>query len=400
MGCTGNKSAETKDDKPRDQRSNIKEDGNKQEEPKEVQGTIVDVKKKEDEKEERKKEEEKKLEEEKKQQDKKKDESKIGEDELEKDDDIEIVSFTQNTMNLEKMRKLELAEHNFLRSLHGSPPLILNKELNDIAQNYATKLAKINTMKHSNEEDRYLKGKKGEWVGENLYSQMSSGELRYVCGDMSKSWYSEIKDYNFQTGKSTGVTGHFTQLVWVDSKEVGFGVAFNGGFLIAVANYFPGGNFNMGDVFAQQIPCLIPQEKKTCKDLFNLENAKKRELGVMNLVRKKNNVGNLELDEELCNYATKFAEDCAKTGSISTVKQINGVNHSTNSCILNLKRGALYKGGEGTKKMYNEFKSNKNNRMSQIMGQALIKYSYKKIGFGYYFEDDNKLYFFAVFDSW
>ena len=58
----------------------------------------------------------------------------------------------------------------------------------------------------------------------------------YVCGDMSKSWYDEIKDYNFDTGKSTGVTGHFTQIIWKDTKEVGFGVAFKGNKVMSVAN--------------------------------------------------------------------------------------------------------------------------------------------------------------------
>ena len=40
---------------------------------------------------------------------------------------------------------------------------------------------------------------------------------------MSDSRYSEIKDYNFDTGEKTGVVCDFTQLVWKDSKEVGFG---------------------------------------------------------------------------------------------------------------------------------------------------------------------------------
>jgi hypothetical protein len=39
-------------------------------------------------------------------------------------------------------------------------------------------------------------------------------------------------------------TGHFTQVVWKNSTQVGFGVAVapNGSFY-AVANYYPAGNF-------------------------------------------------------------------------------------------------------------------------------------------------------------
>merc|ERR1712079_167404 len=43
-------------------------------------------------------------------------------------------------------------------------------------------------------------------------------------------WYSEIKDYTFGTEPSQGgpVTGHFTQVVWKGSTEVGVGVGQKG----------------------------------------------------------------------------------------------------------------------------------------------------------------------------
>jgi len=38
--------------------------------------------------------------------------------------------------------------------------------------------------------------------------------------------------------------GHFTQVVWEESKEIGVGVAADGkGTIFAVANYFPAGNY-------------------------------------------------------------------------------------------------------------------------------------------------------------
>ena len=155
-----------------------------------------------------------------------------------------LTSFTEKNINLERMRELELAEHNRLRNLHGSPPLILNNELNEMAQNYAQILAQRQTLQHS--KNRNLKGKEGEYVGENLYYFSAYPVLEYKCGSMSESWYEEIKDYDFNTGKSKngGVVGHFTQLIWKNTKEVGFGIGFNGNILIAVANYYPGGNFN------------------------------------------------------------------------------------------------------------------------------------------------------------
>ena len=41
-------------------------------------------------------------------------------------------------------------------------------------------------------------------------------------------WYDEIKDYNFKNPGNFGGTGHFTQVVWVASQEMGVGKAGEG----------------------------------------------------------------------------------------------------------------------------------------------------------------------------
>ena len=230
---------------------------------------------------------------------------------------------------------------------------------------------------------------------------MSSRKVYYVCGDMSNDWYNEIKDYNFETGKSTPnrKTGHFTQLIWKDSREVGFGVAFNGDSVYTVANYFPGGNINLDTAYKEQIPALLPQKEKSCKSLFNLENAKQRELKIINLIRHKNQAGDLELDKDLSDYALKFAEEFVKTGSYITPKEINGEEHSIIITELNLRRGFVYKGGEGMKKMYVVGSKKNADNFDIIMKKALINRNYKKVGLGYYFGTELKLIVFAVFDG-
>ena len=340
-------------------------------------------------------------------------ETKMDEDEEEdllKDDNIEVKTFTEKTIDLKIIREMELYEHNYLRNLHGVSPLVLNEELNEIAQNYANKLAKERKFNHSNRKDRELKDKKGQWVGENLYGMLSSSNLDYVCGDMTRAWYDEIKNYNFKTGQSTEVISHFTQVIWKNSKEVGFGIAFSGNLLISVANYFPGGNYNFNTTYSEQVFDLIPGKEKSSKDLFDLEKAKKRELFIINEIRKKYNASELELDENLCKNANNFIGEIIKTGSMSTSIIIDGIKHSVNYTIMNLVRGAIYKGGEGVKKWYKEllngydfenncFKNGKN-VFDLIMGRALINREFKKIGFGYYFtEHNNKLYVSAIFDS-
>jgi hypothetical protein len=90
-------------------------------------------------------------------------------------------------------------------------------------------------------------------MGENLLMQRGREMLGAMPAD---SWYEEIKDYNFRNPKQkTGVVGHFTQLVWKGSNEVGFGVgkAKDGSYYV-VANYYPAGNW-----IGQEINNVLPK---------------------------------------------------------------------------------------------------------------------------------------------
>jgi hypothetical protein len=68
----------------------------------------------------------------------------------------------------------------------------------------------------------------------------------------AESWYSEIKDYPKSYGEVgfSGKHGHFTQLVWKATTQMGVGVATsNGGGMtriFVVANYNPAGNMRGG----------------------------------------------------------------------------------------------------------------------------------------------------------
>jgi len=162
-------------------------------------------------------------------------------------EEIQSMVFTPDNFNLELFNKLEIKKHNELRKKHHVDDLIINKELITIAQKHAEKIAKSKQFQHSNKKDRELKDHKGEWVGENIYYNWSSARPSYESGNASQSWYDEIKDYDFKKGGSSngGVVGHFTQVVWKNTKEAGFGLAFNNNNeCYVVGNYYPGGNFN------------------------------------------------------------------------------------------------------------------------------------------------------------
>ena len=56
-------------------------------------------------------------------------------------------------------------------------------------------------------------------------------------------WYEESDKYRFNSPGFSTSTGHFTQIVWVDSTEMGAGIAeSSSGAQFVVARYTPPGN--------------------------------------------------------------------------------------------------------------------------------------------------------------
>ena len=128
-----------------------------------------------------------------------------------------------------------LEAHNKYRKKHHVGNLVLNDELCDIAQKYAESMARSGNFAHSN--GKYH----GKNMGENLF--WCSG-IRITGDMMTDDWYNEVKQYDFDNPGFVNGTGHFTQVVWKGSKEVGFGFAQDrdGGYY-GVANYYPAGNY-------------------------------------------------------------------------------------------------------------------------------------------------------------
>jgi hypothetical protein len=57
-------------------------------------------------------------------------------------------------------------------------------------------------------------------------------------------WYEEVKDYKFPDGGFSMQTGHFTQVVWRGTRQVGCGKSQCKGMDIWVCNYDPAGNWD------------------------------------------------------------------------------------------------------------------------------------------------------------
>ena len=139
-----------------------------------------------------------------------------------------------NIIDPQKFRSEALERHNYYRSLHHSEPLTLSSELTKYAQDFATEMANRNKEDHS---DCVLNGK-------NLRENVYSNEKYFTGKEMTDEFYREIVNYDFTKGECEPQAARFTQLVWKETKEVGFGIAKNEqtGKIFAVANYYPNGN--------------------------------------------------------------------------------------------------------------------------------------------------------------
>uniref|UniRef100_A0A6J0UW49 Golgi-associated plant pathogenesis-related protein 1 isoform X2 n=1 Tax=Pogona vitticeps TaxID=103695 RepID=A0A6J0UW49_9SAUR len=125
-----------------------------------------------------------------------------------------------------------LKAHNDYRKKHGVPPLKLCKKLNREAQQYSEALASTRILKHSPESSS---GKCGENLAWASYDQSGS--------EVAERWYGEIKNYNFQSPGFSSGTGHFTAMVWKNTKRMGVGkAAASDGSTFVVARYEPAGN--------------------------------------------------------------------------------------------------------------------------------------------------------------
>lgn len=123
-----------------------------------------------------------------------------------------------------------LSQHNAKRALHkDTGSLSWSNDLQNVAQSYADSYDCSGTLKHS-----------GKPYGENLALgyPLYDGETGVIA------WYNEIKDYDFSNPGFSESTGHFTQVVWKDTTQVGCGYknCNNEWGIYLVCNYLAQGN--------------------------------------------------------------------------------------------------------------------------------------------------------------
>lgn len=147
---------------------------------------------------------------------------------------VEGVTANGHVGTSSKFEEEVLQAHNECRRKHNVPPATWSKTLAANAQKWANQVAKKGRLEHAHPNQR-----KGE--GENI---ACAGGQPLDGRKATMMWYDEIKDYDF-TSKPTynPNCGHFTQVVWASSTEIGAGIATSKkGMHFVVARYSPGGN--------------------------------------------------------------------------------------------------------------------------------------------------------------
>lgn len=124
-----------------------------------------------------------------------------------------------------------LNSHNRHRANHCAAPLQWSSTLAAQAQGWADKLKQAGCAFEHSQNSPY---------GENLYFFAPAGNMSPE--QISTGWYDEVQLYDFNNGAFSMSTGHFTQLVWKDTKNLGCGVSMCNGGEIWVCNYDPPGN--------------------------------------------------------------------------------------------------------------------------------------------------------------
>lgn len=213
-----------------------------------------------------------------------------------------------------------LRAHNEYRIKHGVPALKLNTRLCKFAEEWAMNLAnRANPTHRSNSP-----------YGENIFCSWSSAPNGVIVDGREpvEHWYQEGENHIFGKEPATLRTGHFTQVVWKDSRELGVGQARSKtGQVVVVCNYDPPGNF-IGS-FAENVPPvggfpLTPKiivekvSESTDTSLSSsgysdeMSDFMVKVLRFHNIYRKRHGVPMLKINHDLCQLSQDWAETLAR----------------------------------------------------------------------------------------
>jgi len=146
-----------------------------------------------------------------------------------------LLMFRANTQAGTPLESEILAAHNPVRKTVGVPPLVWSDRLAAVAQEWADTLVKHKEFKH----------RPHSMFGENLF-EIRGPRAHASPSQVVQAWASESRDYDYraiQCRNGSRSCGHYTQIVWRTTKQVGCAVARGDRREVWVCNYDPPGNW-------------------------------------------------------------------------------------------------------------------------------------------------------------
>jgi pathogenesis-related protein 1 len=123
-----------------------------------------------------------------------------------------------------------LAAHNSVRKKLGVAPMVWSEKLAANARTWAGQLLKSGKFEHQ-----------GGPYGENLFEVRGPG-AQSSAAEVAGYWAAEASDYDYGTNRCRQMCGHYTQMVWRGTRQVGCAVARNTKREVWVCEYSPPGN--------------------------------------------------------------------------------------------------------------------------------------------------------------
>jgi|307.fasta_scaffold360476_1 hypothetical protein len=161
---------------------------------------------------------------------------------------LALLALALSWLNAERAAAQEmLTLQNTRRNLHCASPFTWSDTLAAAAQQWANACMREpndpTRFAHSSPDSRPNQGENLAWGTGDFASAASSVE----------QWYNEIRQYNFSAPGFSSATGHFTQMVWRSSTQLGCAMANCSGETLWVCRYSPAGNINSPAQFQENV---------------------------------------------------------------------------------------------------------------------------------------------------